>query len=547
MYPLLLVRRYLTSRVIPFIAVAAVALCVALVITVVSVMSGFLEMVRTSGRSLWGDVIISRPLQGIPDYESLIAAILEQPEAAAAAPIVETYGVLRMPYPAHEEKSVNPVQVWAIDPESFGQVTGFDRTIYWKPPATAAEVDAMLPDDPRRILPPDILDRTRRMEGVNGRPGAILGIHVSIGNTRESDGSYRFIGGWWMPNHEVTLTVAPISGRGRVGEMRDLVMPVVNEFASGVFQVDKQRVMIPLVEGQRLLRMNEQPIYDRTAPPAEDGSLPLIGTAPARATHIFVRGESGTDSKRLRDAVERAYISVWESQRDRPPLERHLPARSEITINTWEQQLADIIGPVEKEREMMRILFSIIYLVCAGLVLSIFWAIVAEKTRDIGILRAVGAGRSGILAIFLQYGVAIGVVGSAAGVGLAYLFVTNINRVHAAIGEPAPWWLVVLVALAAATCVAAAIWSLSRDTILWVLLWTVGALALTALALALHYHKGWVMWDPRVYYFSRIPSQVDWVTAGITVVGAVVFSVLGASVPAARAADIDPVRALRYE
>ncbi|MHC4710062.1 MAG: hypothetical protein ACYTA3_06480 [Planctomycetota bacterium] len=50
MYHALLTNRYLTSRVIPLIAVAAVALCVALVIIVVSVMTGFLDMVRSSGR-----------------------------------------------------------------------------------------------------------------------------------------------------------------------------------------------------------------------------------------------------------------------------------------------------------------------------------------------------------------------------------------------------------------------------------------------------------------------------------------------------------------
>lgn len=547
MYPFLLVRRYLSSRVIPLIAVAAVGLCVALVITVVSIMSGFLDMVRTSGRSLWGDVMISRQLQGLPDYETLITRILATEEAAAAAPIVETYGVLRMPYPPGDEKSVNPVQVWAIDPERFSAVTGFDRTIWWRPPASAAEADALLPEDPRRVLPPDLAERTRRMVGVNGRPGAILGMHVSIGNFRESDGSYRFIGDWWMPNHEVTLTVAPVSGRGRVSDMRDLILPVVNEFSSGVFQVDKQRIMIPFEEGQRLLRMNEQPIYDRDAAPGPDGSLPRIGTAPARATHIFVRGKDGVDPRDLLRAVEQVYDTLHAEQQKGPVMDRHLPERRFVAINTWEQQLAELIGPVEREREMMRILFSIIYLVCAGLVLSIFWAIVSEKTRDIGILRAVGAGRSGILSIFLQYGVAIGVVGSAAGVGLAYLFVTNINRVHSAIAEPAPGWLVAVLAALALGALIAAIWSLRRDSILWTLLWLVGAVALAGMATACWFHEGWVMWDPRVYYFSRIPSTVDWFTAGITVIGAIIFSVLGASVPAARAADIDPVKALRYE
>jgi len=55
------------------------------------------------------------------------------------------------------------------------------------------------------------------------------------------------------------------------------------------------------------------------------------------------------------------------------------------------------------------------------------------------------------------------------------------------------------------------------------------------------------MWDPSVYYFDRIPSRVDpWLT-GFTMAGAVLFSVLGAAIPAAKAADVDPVRALRYE
>jgi len=76
------------------------------------------------------------------------------------------------------------------------------------------------------------------------------------------------------------------------------------------------------------------------------------------------------------------------------------------------------------------------------------------------------------------------------------------------------------------------------------LLW--GGLAALAGA-GLLAHQGTLIWDPSVYYFSTIPSQVDWFTAAITWVGAVIFSVLGASVPAAKAADIDPVRALRYE
>ncbi|MFM1867362.1 MAG: Lipoprotein-releasing system transrane protein LolE, partial [Planctomycetota bacterium] len=75
MYAPLLANRYLTSRIIPFLAVAAVALCVALVIVVVSVMSGFLDMVRSSGKTLIGDVVVTRDIVGIPYYQDFIREI----------------------------------------------------------------------------------------------------------------------------------------------------------------------------------------------------------------------------------------------------------------------------------------------------------------------------------------------------------------------------------------------------------------------------------------------------------------------------------------
>ena len=75
MYAAVLANRYLSSRIIPLIAVAAVALCVALVVIVVSVMTGFLDLLRTSGRTMTGDVVINYPISGIPYYEELIKEI----------------------------------------------------------------------------------------------------------------------------------------------------------------------------------------------------------------------------------------------------------------------------------------------------------------------------------------------------------------------------------------------------------------------------------------------------------------------------------------
>ena len=96
---------------IPLIAVAAVALCVALVIIVVSVMTGFLDMVRSSGRTLMGDVIIAHPVTGIPHYQRLIERVEALPEAASATPVVDTWGLLKMPYPDGPHKETETVQI----------------------------------------------------------------------------------------------------------------------------------------------------------------------------------------------------------------------------------------------------------------------------------------------------------------------------------------------------------------------------------------------------------------------------------------------------
>ncbi|MHC4992032.1 MAG: ABC transporter permease, partial [Planctomycetota bacterium] len=205
MYHALLTNRYLTSRVIPLIAVAAVALCVALVIIVVSVMTGFLDMVRSSGRTLMGDVIVAYPVSGIPYYGRLIERIESLPETAAATPVVDSWGLLKMPYPDGPNKETETVQVWGIEPESFARVTGYGDTLYWRT-HTPQELAEMREDDPRRFL-------NERQEGESvtaaeqlqadglslrdsrtGLPGIVLGLHVSVGNDRQSDGSIRPMG-----------------------------------------------------------------------------------------------------------------------------------------------------------------------------------------------------------------------------------------------------------------------------------------------------------------------------------------------------------------
>jgi lipoprotein-releasing system permease protein len=572
MYAPLLANRYLTSRIIPLIAVASVALCVALVIIVVSVMSGFLAMVRDSGKTMTGDVVINYPIVGIPYYEELIADLEALPEAAAASPIIETLGLLRMPYGMMEtEQVVSPdgraigasqrvsgsvefVEVWGIDPASLDRVAGYYGKLFWKAP-TEDELAELGPDDPRRdpFYHRDEPGRTLRS---GDRDGIVLGIEISTYNQRLADGSYRTRPpgmssieqdrDYLMPGKDVTLTLVPVSSNAKLGEDQSRELEIVNEFQSGLFVIDSKRVLVPLSVAQEMLKLNEAPYADPRQRD-ENGRPKIVGTYPARVTTIVVRAEEGVSATELRDAVRGAY-ELFSSRMRADPTRLLLPPDSGRTsISTWEERLAAFIGPVEKERELMRTLFSIIYVVCAALILAIFWAIVQEKTRDIGILRAVGASRTGILWIFLRYGLLIGIVGSILGTALAALIVARLNDIHDLLGTPASMPVKVIAWVLVGVALLGTVRGVLRTSALSVVCWLFLTLAFAGIAVLLLDYPGYKIWDPAVYYFTRIPSEVDWDAARRTMVGGIIFSVIGAAVPAARAADTDPVKSLRYE
>ena len=161
-YHILLTSRYLTSRIIPLLAIAAVAKCVA---------TGDRRGIgddRVPGHGqrfrsdTHDDVVVSYPVNGIPWYEDLIEEIEALPDAEAAAPMVETIGVLRMPYPRGASKEPKMVQIWGIDGERLAKVTTYEETLMWsripEPARPYVELD--------RVYQPIIesLDRDQRIE-----------------------------------------------------------------------------------------------------------------------------------------------------------------------------------------------------------------------------------------------------------------------------------------------------------------------------------------------------------------------------------------------
>ncbi|MFG0258652.1 MAG: ABC transporter permease [Phycisphaerales bacterium JB043] len=496
MYQALLTRRYLPSRVMPMLAMVAVVLCSAMVLTVWSVMGGFLQMLLDSGRVQIGDVILTRPVIGIPLYEELISALEADPDIEAATGIIETPALLKYPYGI----GIRTVQLVGVDGESYARVTEYADTVWWTPLAAPLPKDTQAQDRRLRIDPSYehnglALTEAHPYTGAQ-EPAIVMGVHVYTFNERTP-------GGWieptdlFMPDQRVTISVLPLSDQGVAVDLTAREFPVANEFKSGLYEIDANRVLIRLDALQEMLSMDggDRIGSDATLsvgdPNATSFPTPsVIGRDPARVTSVLVRGVDGTTEDQVKARVEAVFESFSREH-------ERAPSPNQVSIYTWQQQpgLAVFIGAVKKETALVLVLFSFISLTAVFLVFAIFWAMVSEKVRDIGILRAMGARRLGIAWIFVRYGLAIGSVGSVLGIGLAYLIVSNINPIHEWLGSA----------------------------------------------------LGIVVWDPTIYYFTTIPNNVNPLHVVIVWGGGVLFSVIGSLVPSYKAATLDPVRALRFE
>ncbi len=246
---------------------------------------------------------------------------------------------------------------------------------------------------------------------------------------------------------------------GRPPEPRHFTATVVDVFKSGMSEYDSNLVFCNIEELQQTRGMVD----------------PITGDRAVTSIQVKLKNfeDAETVVKRLRAAFP-AHI---------------------YSVRTWQQKQGPLLAAVELETGILNILLFLIIAVAGFGILAIFYMIVVEKTRDIGILKALGASRRGIMSIFLGYGLALGVVGSGVGVLLGLVFVHYINQIE--------------------------------NGITWLL--------------------GRKVFDETIYYFPEIPTAVNPLTVGWIALGAIGIAILASILPARRAAKLHPVQALRYE
>jgi len=103
---------------------------------------------------------------------------------------------------------------------------------------------------------------------------------------------------------------------------------------------------------------------------------------------------------------------------------------SEVQVQSWKDFSKVIVALVETQQTMMIVCFSLIGMITVFIVLVVFYMIVSHKSKDIGILKSVGASGFSILSVFLNFAFLIGLAGSAIGVLVGWRFLVHINKIE---------------------------------------------------------------------------------------------------------------------
>ncbi len=426
-FPLFLALRYLKPKrtflsVITLISVAGVMLGIAVLILVISVMTGFDQELRRKVLGFEPHVYVTGdgPLS---EWRPVMEKIARVPGVVAVAPFVQG------PVIAEHHGRVMTPMMRGIQPEAEQTIVDLRKMI----------IEGKLDLNSETIVLGAALAQELGV-GVGDKitiyaPGNIRGILDELKKEEGKPGAK-------------SKTLAELKG--------EVVLPadltVAGLFESGRYDYDNNVMLVALHVGQELYSLED----------AVHG-LSVKTTDPYRAEEV-------------KQSIGKLLASG-------------------VAAQTWIDRNSDRFDAIRVERNVMFFILFFIIIVAAFGIMNTLITVTVQKTREIGIIKALGANVSQIVWIFLAQGMFIGFLGNLAGIGL------GLTALHFR-NEFKEW-----------------------------------------LARTLHIQ----LFPPTIYEFSKIPAQVVPLYVAIICVTAFIICSLAALIPAWFAARLDPVKALRYE
>ncbi|MBN2211783.1 MAG: ABC transporter permease [Sedimentisphaerales bacterium] len=471
MYVWFLSRRYLHKRRLAFFGIGAVVGCVALLIVVTSLFTGFIASYINHSKRLWGDVVVV-PGAALTDreYHTMADALEACPEVELAMPLAKTGGLAYL-----GPGRVRAVQLVGVDMERKCRDAAFRSGLLRQGAGEAI---------PNMTLSPEAQAAAKQALSKGGRTvreedmpvGAVLSIGLlaqpdDLTDEYPREALREQLAHWEQP---VIIT----TGRRPQGDSREnspsslrqrLICWPTDIVETGLHDADTHFMYVPFSAVCAL------------AGSAESGQEPRCE---ALLQITLAKGVSAPNGVEI---IRKAWGHAARSRGIAAPVGVY--AADEV------QSVKQFTGEIRKQLFIWQIMLGMICLVAAFLVFVTLYMIVMQKRRDIGIIRSVGGSRWGVARVFWAYGLCIGVAGALGGLVLGTLATRHINMVES---------------------------------------------ALTRLL-------GFKIWKSGVYMFKQIPNDVAWDAVGWICLAGVAAAILGATVPAIRAARWRPIEALRYE
>lgn len=439
--------RYLLSRRIAYISVIAITFGVMAMIVVTSVMDGFQDNIRKNIRNVDAALTVSADadlLNPEASYESVMARLKPflaengGPIVAASKRVTVFAHVITT---AQGPKSYDDrarewgIQLIGIDPKLESQVLPWNELL-----DRVQDPLSAVPNDPKtREQPFTYIDPTSGLPAA--QPGILLGSWLAR-RLRVGRGDL------------VTVNTGKISrkpnGEPEIEGASERFI-VVGSFESGRFDYD-----------------------DHLA---------------------FCRGKTLQRILALSSDCSTVHLKLADPEKSEIVKEEIMAKVPGISVTSWRDRLRSFAEALDVEKAVMLIICFFIVMVASASICGILYMLVIEKTRDIGILLAMGATRGGIVHIFILYGGFLGILGSGLGTFLGLEVVWHINQI--------------------------------KDF--------------------LDHSLGIQLFPPTVYQFREIPTLVDSKQIVRLVIGSLSVSFIASALPALRAARLDPVKCLSYE
>jgi lipoprotein-releasing system permease protein len=384
--------RYLGKRRVVLLSIAAVAISCALLITVASIFTGFIDAFEQSAVNSLGDVILS-PGGDIKDFQELTRRIEKLNDVTAAAGTLSTQGLLHL-----GKGNVRAVEIWGIEVQKEGKVTNFEKSL----------LNLQKTQDAR---PP--FDKLRASQTQDQQIEGYIGIGV-LAEPNEQTDEYDFNAVETMIGRQAVLTTGStslttggsavkIEGSENQFKKRTIQFTIADVVFTGIYYLDSRLVYLPI---DRLCKT----IYPEQEQPV------------ARQIHIKLRKGADTD---LSVAQIR---SVWEAFAS----EKLGWGQMQIQwarIETARQMQARYVGEIRKQMGVLLLIFGVVSLSTVLLVFCIFYMLVEHRRRDVAILKSCGAASGTIAIIFMGFGGFVGVIGASLGTALGYYITRHINSV----------------------------------------------------------------------------------------------------------------------